>query len=109
MSVSNALASNAHNEVDASLRADLTRLNSMRVLFGHQSVGDNLLAGIRQLSQDANVQLNVAEMKSARAVGPNTFAHMYVAENTTPLNKLKSFEKAFTAQGDQVDLQLLIF
>ncbi len=109
MSVSNALASNAHNEVDASLRADLTRLNSMRVLFGHQSVGDNLLAGIRQLSQDANVQLNVAEVKSARGVGPNTFAHMYVAENTQPLKKLKSFEEALAGQGHQLDLAVLKF
>ncbi|MBK6652166.1 MAG: SGNH/GDSL hydrolase family protein [Betaproteobacteria bacterium] len=109
MSVSNAFAFSVHNEVDASLRADLTRLSSMRVLFGHQSVGDNLLAGIRQLSQDANFKLNIAEVKSAHGVAPNTFAHMYVAENTQPLKKLKSFEEALVGQGLPLDLAVLKF
>lgn len=109
MSVSTTFASNLPSDDDAALRADLTRLSSMRIYFGHQSVGDNLLGGVSLLSKDANVRLNVAEIKSARDVGPNTFAHTYVAENTQPLKKLKSFEAAMGGKGHQLDMAVLKF
>ena len=109
MAVSTAFATTPAAEGDASLRADLGKLASMRIYFGHQSVGDNLLAGVRLLAQDANVKLNIAQIDAARDVGPSTFAHTYVAENTQPLQKLKSFEAAMGTIGQPVDLAALKF
>ena len=94
---------------DASLRADLEILARRSVYFGHQSVGANVVEGVRDLAAQAGVPLRVVEVGDASAVGAGTFGHGPVAENGNPLLKLRSFENALGAAPSRVEIALVKF
>ena len=94
---------------DDSLRADLERIAQRRIFFGHQSVGVNLLDGIKQLSATTGVPVRIVEVTSASAVQPGTFGHAFVAENENPLRKLKSFDQAMGVHRTGLDIALVKF
>jgi hypothetical protein len=96
-------------EEDAKLRSDLEKIAQRRVLFGHQSVGENLLDGIRQLSTTAGVPVRVAEIKAANSMTPGTIGHALIAENEYPLKKLKSFEQIMEQQRAGTDIAFMKF
>lgn len=91
------------------LRADLQTLSQQRIFFGHQSVGDDLLEGIKILAKEAQVPLNVTQLQSAQQIAGATLGHTHVAENTQPLKKLQSFERAMAGSSANVDLALIKF
>lgn len=78
---------------DPSLRAELEALSKRRVFFGHQSVGTNVIDGLRQLAARERVSLRIADVGTGIPAG--TFAHAFVAENGQPRTKLQSFSAAF--------------
>lgn len=92
-----------------SLKADLQAVSTQRIFFGHQSVGDNLLDGVRQLAKDAQLPLNIVEVNTALALPANTFGHTHVADNTQPLKKLASFEQSMGKQPAGLNIALLKF
>ncbi len=94
---------------DATLRAELERISHRRIFFGHQSVGVNILDGIRQLSATADVPVNIVEATASSAVQPATIGHVFVVENGKPLQKLKSFEQAMGTQPSKLDIALVKF
>src|SRR5260221_14075633 len=79
---------------DATLRADLQRLSHERVYFGHQSVGANILQGVKELSGAAGVPLFIKDE--------------FVPENGDPKRKLDSFKKSVGA-GSGYDVALVKF
>lgn len=95
--------------VDPRLRADLERIAQRRIFFGHQSVGENLLDGLRQLADMAGVPLRVLETPTANGVTPATFGHTYVAMNRYPLQKLQNFDLALGHQATGLDIALVKF
>jgi hypothetical protein len=101
------LASTSVAAADPALRTDLERVARQRIYFGHQSVGVNLLAGVRELAAQAGVPVRIVRAERASQLPPATFGHTFVAENGRPLEKLESFRRAL---GDApVDLALLKF
>src|SRR4051812_26124762 len=80
------------SEVD--VRGQLRSLAGRGVFFGHQSVGMNLIDGLRELSAEQGVPLNVVEAKAPLDVPAGTFAHSYIPENGDPMRKLRSFAQA---------------
>jgi hypothetical protein len=94
---------------DMTLKADLERVAQRSIYFGHQSVGENLLDGLRDLARDAGVPLRIAEARSASALKPGTFGHTFVAENGDPLRKLRSFEQAMGPRQAPVDIAFVKF
>lgn len=90
-------------------QADLQFLTSQAVYFGHQSVGDNLLAGVAQIAAQANVPIRIVELPTADGVSTPVFGHTHVAENTFPLKKLASFEQALSRPAPQVKVAALKF
>jgi lysophospholipase L1-like esterase len=94
---------------DATLKSDLERVAQRSIYFGHQSVGENLLDGLRDLALEAGVPLRIAEARSASALKPGTFGHTFVAENGDPLRKLRSFEQAMGPQPAPVDIAFVKF
>lgn len=92
---------------DAGLNADLERVAPRRILFGHQSVGANVLDGIQQLAQSAGVPLRITEASTATKVGAATFGHVPVAENGNPLKKFESFEVAMGQESTSLDIALV--
>jgi hypothetical protein len=94
---------------DARVRAELQELSARTLFFGHQSVGRNILDGVKQLAAGEGVPLRVVETKGAAAgIAPKTFAHGEVPENGDPVRKLRSFEQALTS-GGPVDIAFVKF
>jgi hypothetical protein len=95
---------------DAELRSELRALAQRAVLFGHQSVGMNLLDGLKRLATRAGVPLRIEDVSKTSAVPPGTLAHVFVAENGDPGLKLVSFEKAMSAAAPgSVEVALVKF
>ena len=94
---------------DANLRVELERLAQRRIFFGHQSVGENLLDGVKQLATKAGVPVRIIETDAASKVGPATFGHTFVAENGNPTHKLQSFNQAMGSQSAGLDIAFMKF
>jgi len=92
---------------DAALRADLEKVARRSVFFGHQSVGANILEGVKELAAQEGVPLRVAEVGEAGAVAPGTFGHAFIAENGHPERKLEGLERALGAGPAAVEVAFL--
>jgi hypothetical protein len=97
------------SDVDVNLRADLELIAQQRIFFGHQSVGVNLLEGVKQLAASASVPIRIVETTSTSEVKPATIGHTFIARNGDPFQKLKSFEQAFGQQPANIDIALMKF
>jgi hypothetical protein len=90
------------------LADDLKTIAQERIYFGHQSVGKNVLDGLRELSGAAGVPLRIAEVpRAADLQGPGV-GHIFVPENGDPLRKLANFRRSLGA-GSQADIALVKF
>lgn len=70
-------------------------LEKKRVVFGHQSVGDNILSGIKQLATRDGVTINIIEQRTAPF--PSGISHFYIGTNTDPKSKIQDFATAIDA------------
>ena len=98
----------AAQERDGRLGRDLEVLSRRTVYFGHQSVGTNILEGVRELAAKENVTLRIEERSSAAGMAPGTVGHGLIAENSDPMRKLRSFAAALSP-GASLDLALMKF
>lgn len=99
-------ASAPSSDADAP-RSRLQAISSSTVLFGHQSVGLNVLDGLRALAREEGVDVRVAEVQGATGLRPGTFGHLLVAANGDPRRKLASFAAAL--RGGEPDVALVKF
>ena len=90
---------------DPKVRHALEALSSRRVFFGHQSVGVNLLDGVRALAAREQVAIRVVEVPPAPAIEPGSIGHAFVGRNTDPESKLRDFERAL-ASGAAAGVEL---
>ena len=65
-----------------------------RVYFGHQSVGANILQGVKELGPTTGLRLSIKDE--------------FLAENGDPLRKLQNF-KAAVGEGSRFDIALIKF
>lgn len=91
------------------MQAELRKVAQQRIFFGHQSVGDNLLTGIKQLSTTAGVPINITRVSGAGEVTSPVVAHAFMERNGEPLLKLQNFEKAFEGSPSGIDIALVKF
>lgn len=92
------------------MRDDLKILQDARVLFAHQSVGWNLINGLKQLSKDAGVAIDFAQVTPDTEPRSRAFAHVVVGQNGAPATKQTMF--AWVLRGfanDPFDIALLKF
>lgn len=74
------------------VREHLETVASARVLFGHQSVGRNILAGLSELAAETGVELRIEETNGApSASGPGVF-HSNIGKNGDYESKCVAFE-----------------
>lgn len=81
-----------------------------RVYFGHQSVGENILSGVKSLSGEAGVSLPVLE--TADPVSENGIVHFRIGKNGDPLSKMNDFARVMeniAEQGADVALMKLCY
>lgn len=91
------------------VRAQLQSVAGRGVFFGHQSVGMNLIDGLRELSAEQGVPLNVVEAKGPLDVPAGTFAHSYIPENGDPMSKLRSFAQALDSARTEPAVAMMKF
>jgi|KBSSwiStaDraftv2_1062776.scaffolds.fasta_scaffold147656_3 lysophospholipase L1-like esterase len=89
---------NAPQEIDRTMLAPATRNEvtaaaTKRVIFAHQSVGGDILAGVNAVSAGAGVPLNVVETRIAPATGGGIY-HFKVGTNGDPLGKIREYHDA---------------
>jgi len=65
-----------------------------RVYFGHQSVGANILQGVKELGPEAEMRFSIKDE--------------FLAENGEPLRKLENFKQA-VGEGSRYDIALVKF
>jgi hypothetical protein len=79
--------------LDESLPGDARSTLSRRtVYFGHQSVGANILDGIRDiLKEDPATKWTILELEDARTAGTPALVHSWLGRNGLPVSKLDAF------------------
>lgn len=81
-----------------------------RILFGHQSVGKNLIDGLNDLAgKDPVARLNIVETDSPVGTSGPIFAHFPVGANTKPDSKIASFADHLTKNGKNIDVAFFKF
>lgn len=68
-----------------------------KIFFGHQSVGDDIVAGLRDLLGQERIPLRIVQTDSALGLEPGTWGHGHIAYNGAPEVKLESFRETFEA------------
>jgi hypothetical protein len=93
---------------DSITPAQWQRLVSRRVFFGHQSVGGNLLDGVRDLlGEHPSIPLRIVDVADSAEGGPSGLYHAAVGRNGEPASKLASFCEILTQRLKDADVALL--
>lgn len=96
------------NALDATIAVSASEwqaLSKSRVVFAHQSVGQNILDGIQSLAKQAGIAIPIE--KSRGPITHSGITHFFVGENGDPASKLKDFSIAMgggAAQGADIAL-----
>ena len=97
---------------DQTLSEDLRLLESKRIFFGHQSVGVDIMQGVRELCQEGdNGRLNVVAIAdTVKPSGKAFFAEGYVGKNSEPNTKCDAFNNVVAnLVKDSLDIALMKF
>lgn len=86
-------------------------LQHKRIYFGHQSVGANIIDGVRDLCRaDPARRLNIIESCRPEAFDAPVLGHSLVGRNHEPRSKIDAFAGILDGGlGDKVDIALLKF
>lgn len=104
--------------VDGNIKASLLAIKDARILFGHQSVGRDILDGLTALAKREGVALRVTALPEgpasgpAAASGPNAgpgIEHFRVGKNREPELKCSDFLRQVEASGTFHDAAILKF
>jgi len=86
------------------------KVRSLRVYFGHQSVGKNILDALQALAaENPSYKLNISETDAPEKVSGALFAHFRVGANMTPESKIESFRDHVARSGNALDLAFFKF
>ncbi|MEW6754375.1 MAG: hypothetical protein AB1505_25840 [Candidatus Latescibacterota bacterium] len=76
-----------------------------RILFGHQSVGADILRGMQELlDRHPHIGLRIWEARTPADAGGPGLAHFRVGRNTDPHSKIRAFGEWMAALRDHVDI-----
>jgi hypothetical protein len=74
-------------------------LSEKKVYFGHQSVGFNIIDGIKDvMRENPKIKLNIVETSDSSEFNTPLFAHSRVGKNTDPKSKIDAFA-SFVEKG----------
>lgn len=92
------------------VKADLQTIATVRIYFGHQSVGRNILDGVRALSETTGVPLRIVEVQGAAPSGKGYgLFHANLGTNGAPDTKLRDFVAGVASTATAYDLALFKF
>lgn len=82
------------------------RVASRKIFFGHQSVGGNILEGLRELTSG---QLTFREGRAPELFDTPALVHSLIGRNEAPFSKLVDFEDALEAIGGRAEVAFFKF
>ncbi len=90
---------------DAKWRA----LSTKRIYFAHMSVGDNIIAGLRDImNENKQIRLNIVEAESLDDIVGGALFHSKIGYNADPLKKIDQFERIMAkSKGKAIDIAFL--
>ena len=77
-------------------KAEIEAVSKRRVVFAHQSVGENILDGVRALAKEHGVRLSIVEGRRTDGSEPGIF-HFKVGANGDPSGKINDYVKTLDA------------
>lgn len=88
---------------------ELKKLSELKIYFGHQSVGNNIIEGIEDLKKEnAAIGLNIIDTDSLNGVKRGTLAHSKIGKNRQINSKFKDFEDILTnGNGNNFDVAFM--
>lgn len=92
--------------------AQATRLGALRIFFGHQSVGGNLMDGLADLARDGGgEQMPLAVTRTLRvdSAGRGVLSHEWVGENGAPATKLAAVGQALSGSARGANVAMVKF
>lgn len=91
--------------------SDWQHLSQKNIYFGHQSVGFNIVDGIKDImKENPHIKLNVIETSDPSNVRGPSFAHFPVGENTNPKSKRDAFTSLMNKGSEnKVDIAFFKF
>jgi hypothetical protein len=97
--------------MDQSVIENLKSLEKIKIYFGHQSVGYNIMDGLEDLMQEAgNNSIKIIESDGSNKLPEYYFAHSRVGNNTEPSTKCDAFSEILSEEfAKQLDFALLKF
>src|SRR5262245_1546068 len=98
-------------DVLAASAAQLEEVGGLRVFFGHQSVGDNMLGVLPDVFATEGVDAPeiVASTQAPASDGP-VILHTLIGQNGDPLGKIAEFDRIIRGgMGDAVDVAVFKF
>jgi hypothetical protein len=94
---------------DTAKKSDFEVVARMRIVFAHQSVGENLLDGVERLATELGTELPIVESQTIAEAGVG-ISHFFVGENGNPEGKLSDFSARLSGvDAASVDVALLKF
>ncbi len=89
----------------------VANLATKKIFFGHQSVGNNIIQGIRELeSEDPRLKLNIVKSADPQAVSGPAFVEFELGHNGSPQSKLDAFAAVLNqGMGAQGGIAILKF
>lgn len=87
------------------------KLSQKKIYFGHQSVGYNIIDGIKDImKQNPQIRLNIFETSDPTHFDEGIFAHSRVGKNEDPKSKTESFDEFMRKGiGDSMDISFFKF
>ena len=87
------------------------KLAQKKIYFGHQSVGFNIVDGIKDLmKENPQIKLNIVETADQSDFGAGLFAHSKVGKNTDPGSKIDAFSNILNKGiGKKADIAFFKF
>ena len=78
----------SNKQIDSALKD----VGNMRIFFGHQSVGNNILTGIDNISKNRNLKINIIKSRVLNIQSGKALLHSNVWKNSDPVSKINDFE-----------------
>jgi hypothetical protein len=85
----------------------IAQASGRRVVFAHQSVGNDILQGVAKLRDSTGTPVTIVETRQPAATGAGIF-HFKVGVNGAPKGKIEDFVRTLSADGiSGIDIALL--
>ena len=89
----------------------LNQLLKLKILFGHASVGNNIVQGLEKIKHNDRTlkYFNVVRADELTSIDENGLHHFILRKNGDPQRKIKHFKDTLTGNnlGDQIDVAIL--